>query len=52
MIRRTVGLLSKDMGLLQRVVQADSDARMAMVAITWHNGDAERAETQPALKDN
>lgn len=44
-IRRCVGLLSKDVGLLQRVVQADSDARMAMVAISWHKGDVEVAET-------
>ncbi|CAE7219064.1 unnamed protein product [Symbiodinium sp. CCMP2592] len=44
-IRRCVGLLSKDVGLLQRVVQADSDARMAMVAISWHKGDIEVAET-------
>ena len=27
------------------VVQADSDARLAMVAIAWHKGDVEIAET-------
>ena len=27
------------------MVQADSDARLAMVALTWHNGDVEVAET-------
>eukprot|EP00434_Breviolum_minutum_P033200 symbB.v1.2.029376.t1/scaffold3206.1/size61198/2 len=44
-IRRSVGLMSRDMGLLQRVVQADSDARMAMVAIAWKKGQTEIAET-------
>ncbi|CAE7372980.1 unnamed protein product [Symbiodinium natans] len=44
-IRRCVGLMSQDMALLQRVVQADSDARMAMVAISWHKGETEIAET-------
>ncbi|CAL1128615.1 unnamed protein product [Cladocopium goreaui] len=43
-IRRSVGLLSKDMGLLQRVVLADSDARMAMTAISWHKKQPEIAE--------
>ena len=44
-IRRSVGLMSRDMGLLQQVVQADSDARLAMVALAWHKGEAEVAET-------
>lgn len=44
-IRRTIGLMSEDVALLQRVVIADSDARMAMAAIAWHQGRAEVADT-------
>ena len=33
------------------VVQADSDARLAMVALTWHNGDVEVAETCPIMAE-
>jgi len=44
-IRRCVGLLSEDVALLQRVVIADSDARLLMAAIAWHSGREEIAET-------
>lgn len=44
-IQNSVGQMSKDVAVLQRVVIADTDARMAMAAIAWHKGNAEIAET-------
>ncbi|CAE8721968.1 unnamed protein product [Polarella glacialis] len=44
-IRRSIGLLSEDVAVLQRVIIADADARMAMAAVAWHLGNAEVADT-------
>jgi len=43
-IRRTIGLLSKEVKILQQVVIADVDARVAMAALSWHRGREEVAE--------
>lgn len=44
-IQRSIGLLSEDVALLQRVVIADTDARVGMAALAWHRGLEEVAET-------
>eukprot|EP00929_Paragymnodinium_shiwhaense_P048904 TRINITY_DN24685_c0_g1_i3.p1 TRINITY_DN24685_c0_g1~~TRINITY_DN24685_c0_g1_i3.p1 ORF type:complete len:425 (+),score=105.30 TRINITY_DN24685_c0_g1_i3:270-1544(+) len=43
-IKRTIGLVSKEVKDLQEVVVADVDARVAMAAISWHQGKEEVAE--------
>jgi len=44
-IRRSIGLVSKSVSVLQQVIVADGDARFAMAAVSWHRGRAEVAET-------
>lgn len=44
-ILRSIGLMSEDVALLQRVVIADIDARVAMAALSWHRCLPEIAET-------
>jgi len=44
-ISSTIGLLSDDIPLLQQVVLADCDARIAMAAIRWHQGQPDLAES-------
>lgn len=44
-IRRTIGLTSPDVGILQKVVLADVDARALMAAVSWKQSRTEVAET-------